>query len=262
MLQIAALCMMAVGYIPPIGNFTMKSSHINMRLPSGPLDHKVEIHYPEDLTKGPYPLVSFAHGMLAGGPTARPVYHHLMKHIVSRGIIVVAPESCLLAYCFNFYEDQLTAINATHNTSLHEVFQYVDTKSVGVVGHSMGGEATEHSSTHEGYGIKVAAAVHPVSKASFTKDAKVPILFTTGNLDVQAPSRDVKKAYEAAPMPDTYFVDLKGASHYEPTDFTEGRMDVFTSLYLHCHLTGNKESCDTFHDNICGAYTYVNCTHK
>eukprot|EP01061_Rhynchopus_euleeides_P033793 TRINITY_DN56_c0_g1_i1.p1 TRINITY_DN56_c0_g1~~TRINITY_DN56_c0_g1_i1.p1 ORF type:complete len:262 (+),score=107.42 TRINITY_DN56_c0_g1_i1:82-867(+) len=261
MLVSVVLCAV-LSVVPDKGPHTMEKSHIKMALPSGPGSHRVDVYYPSDLEGGPYPVVGFAHGMLAGGATGRPVYHHLIEKIVSLGMVVVAPESCLLAYCSGFYRDQLAAINATHNSSLHEAFAHVDTTRAGVIGHSMGGEATEHNAGHEGYGIRAAAAVHPVSKAEWGRDAKVPVFYTTGNLDVQAPAKTVEEAYNATTLHGSWFANLEGATHYEPTDFTAGRLDIFAALFLHCHLADNATSCAQFEDNLCGAYDFVKCVSK
>eukprot|EP01060_Flectonema_neradi_P012343 TRINITY_DN19194_c0_g1_i1.p1 TRINITY_DN19194_c0_g1~~TRINITY_DN19194_c0_g1_i1.p1 ORF type:complete len:262 (+),score=25.64 TRINITY_DN19194_c0_g1_i1:73-858(+) len=247
--------------LPPPPTMDIVKDHIQMDLPAGPGSHRVDVYYPEDLNKGPFPLVSFAHGMLAGGPTGRPVYKNIIAEIAARGIIVVAPESCLLLYCDNFYRDQLFVINATRNHTLHKAFEHIDHNSVGVLGHSMGGQATEQSAGHLGYGIKAAAAVHPVSSPEWGRKIVVPTLYTTGDLDVQAPAFRVREAYHATNVTGTIYADLRGANHYEPTNLGQGRLDRYVATFFSCILAGNHDDCK-WNENICSAYDYVHCESK
>eukprot|EP00756_Hemistasia_phaeocysticola_P004553 Hpha_TRINITY_DN12890_c0_g1::TRINITY_DN12890_c0_g1_i1::g.24371::m.24371 len=261
----AAAMLVAAGAaaLPPAGTHAVSSGHFNMPLPAGTSTTRVGVHYPADLDNGPYPLVSFAHGMLAGGVTGRLVYTALIKEVVSMGAIVVAPESCLLGYCDAFYLDQLAVIGATHNTSNHPAFRHIDHSNVGVAGHSMGGQATEQSASSVGYNIKAAAPMHAVSSADWVKNVTVPMFYSTGTLDAQAPSKKVREAYEATPSKGTIYANLKGANHYEPCNLGQGRLDRFAAYFFNCHLTSNKDSCQYIStDYLCAQYDFKECVSK
>ena len=125
------------------------------------------VFYPDDNSHS-YPLISFAHGLGAGGHEVFIDYRSFLVGLSSWGFVVIAAESAPKSYCPHIDYDQMRSIDfAMH--SRERCFKNVDHKSgVGVAGHSMGGQGTIRSAGSRNHGIAAAVALHPV----FTEAAK------------------------------------------------------------------------------------------
>eukprot|EP01064_Diplonema_japonicum_P000773 TRINITY_DN10518_c1_g1_i1.p1 TRINITY_DN10518_c1_g1~~TRINITY_DN10518_c1_g1_i1.p1 ORF type:complete len:292 (+),score=61.93 TRINITY_DN10518_c1_g1_i1:77-877(+) len=262
----AAVCIVgAILTQPPPGPHMIAEGRVYVNLPSGD-GHMVDVYYPEDLDNGPYPLVSFAHGMFAGGQLGRPTYFNLMIELASHGLIVVAPESCQFSYCEEFWKDQLGAINACHNTSMHKAFAHINFETIGVIGHAMGGQATEQSASHaEGYNLKAAVALNPISKVEWAEQIHIPIMYSTGTLDEAAPPATVKAAYDATNVEKgTMFVNLNGAGHYEPTNLGKHSLNRYAALFMSCYVGGRSSDCAWVGKEFCtnSGLDFAECVHK
>lgn len=159
------------------------------------------------------------------------------RQIASFGFVIVAPMSCSVG-CKQggwdtYYEEQLKVIDWAHNVSHNgskpkpgETWAgtaAIDwTKGVGVVGHSMGGQATVRSAGKEHvvrYNISAAVLHHPFwDKASGTVDVAVPISAFTGVADHICPPNETKLILSGVTgVPITYRNQLQPAEdHLEP----------------------------------------------
>eukprot|EP01059_Diplonema_ambulator_P027868 TRINITY_DN46547_c0_g1_i1.p1 TRINITY_DN46547_c0_g1~~TRINITY_DN46547_c0_g1_i1.p1 ORF type:complete len:266 (+),score=34.95 TRINITY_DN46547_c0_g1_i1:48-845(+) len=265
--MLSTLCLLGAAVLaqPGPGPHAVGEGMIHVKLPSGD-GTRVDVYYPEDLNNGPYPVVSFAHGMFVGGQLGRPTYRNLMHELASFGMIVVAPESCVFSYCEEFWKDQLGAINACHNTSLHQSFRHIDFNKVGIIGHAMGGQATEQSAEHaKGYNIRGAVALNPISKVEWAEKIDIPIFYSTGTKDETATPEMVKTAYDATqPVTGTMYTNLVGAGHYEPTNLGGHQLNRFAALFLSCYVGGVASSCPWIGPDLCtrSGIDFADCLHK
>ena len=111
-----------------------------------------------------FPLISFAHGWHCGGPDIHN-YDDLLTGLASAGYVVIGNLSAFQKYCVQESKDQIRTIQFAQ-TSTHYASMIDWTKQVGILGHSMGGEATHNTAANEAacqeYNIGAAAAFHPV----------------------------------------------------------------------------------------------------
>jgi hypothetical protein len=141
------------------------------------------VYYPKDMAEGQlYPLLSWANGTCA----KTTGYDALLSHLASHGFIVVATNSRYTAGGkFQLRAvDYITKENETPNSPL---YKHVDTKQIGVFGHSQGGGSTW------------SAAADPRVKTSVVLNAggggtrPTPSYFVTGDKDL-APSASLSAA--------------------------------------------------------------------
>ncbi|KAJ9445426.1 hypothetical protein DIPPA_28328 [Diplonema papillatum] len=259
----------AVAVSPPpahmveIGQF---STHLPAGSPILNSTETVTVYYPQDLDNGPYPVVSFAHAMFTGGPIGRPTYKDLLTEIASYGLIVVAPNSCLVRYCDDFWKDQLAALDAVKNVSNFHAFAHADLNRTGVVGHGMGGQASEQNGGPEGAGHNIYATVpiNPQSRVEWAQLINVPAFYTTGSLDDVVPAANIKRAYEATEQRGSYYLNLLGGTHNECTNYGKGRLNLWIALFLKCNLDAvhGPTYCRVLNQNVCSANEYVECLSK
>jgi len=215
--------------------------------------HSGVIFYPE--AKDPsekFPFLSFAHGTFVGGtlPPVATSYLVDLETVASHGFIIVAPESCPKTECFTAYsKDQLATIAACKaNPRLHPALASANFDIVGVFGHSMGGMATLGSSgglagvNPEKYNIKAAVAQHPCwDIEQRPSSVSVPIMFTSGSADTICQDGCAEHMYDVVKTPSILF-NVKGATHFEPTDIGKNREDKAVALFFSCWL--RNENCD------------------
>lgn len=113
--------------------------------------------------KGAYPLISFAHGWHDGGDSVH-YYDKLNSGLAAQGYIVIGNMSAPSNYCMNEFKDQIRTIEWASTSSDYK--NKIDwTKQVGIMGHSMGGEATQNTAADEEavkkWNIGAAVALHP-----------------------------------------------------------------------------------------------------
>ena len=189
-------------------------------------DKRVYVYRPVLSGNRTFSLLAYAHGFAATDPVVLQ-YDKLLSGIASFGFIVVAPAACRW-FCLddrmslhgdppfygNYYKNQLNAIRWA-TTTLSDVDQ---TRGVGVVGHSMGGQSTLFSSSYANasqHNIKAAVMLH-----AFTHEfpsSTVPFMVFTGDKDKLAPAAKMAKPiFDATSSQPRVYVNRKGATHDEP----------------------------------------------
>lgn len=282
----------------PPGNYTVSSGNYTLTGLHCPTS-TIGIWYPAELTQGPFPVVSFAHGFgggLGGNTLA------VAESIASLGFVVVAlgqfdPQKTA---CVHEYQDQLHVIAASQaNTSLHPALGRVDWTKAGVVGHSMGGFSTS---------MAAATPVHVAKynlKAAVLSHGAVDQLQTCKNstTDDQCPNGCTVNAFPMSggkakctcctgPSPGTpnitvpvLFTTGSADNTVEPSFLYKAfqacpaRPKVFINIagqyhttkgeqgfdahFLACHTAGIKSSCNKIYgsgpDDLCQAKKYVQC---
>jgi dienelactone hydrolase len=235
-------------------------------------DHKLDVYYPTRpngaTSRRQYPLLAFAHGMYGGGIVQPVAYYELLHTLAGFGFVVVAPRACTIGChcplgtimeqslpgdppCFaRFYEAQLRSIEwsreqAADPSAGSAAFAELDVSAgAGVVGHSMGGQATLFSSSQKNasrYDIR-AAVMHHAFTHTFPAP-KIPFLAFTGTQDTTAPPFMAEKFFNApgASAP-RGLVNRISATHHEPDieDYNP-LLPQFTAAWFKLYLQRRPE---------------------
>jgi len=193
-----------------------------------------------------FPFLVFMHGMTAGGAEVPLGYTGMNEAVASWGFIIVAPESCRLRYCRNFYKDGVHTLQACEkNTTIHSSLETADFSHVGVFGHSMGGDATVHLANNpDGATFLAAIAMHP---STFMEDSSsgvtIPLWYTTGSIDSIVKPAGVIKSYGKDPTKPKVIAEVINATHFEPTVGHPQRLTPYVAKYLLCHIKGDTTAC-------------------
>jgi dienelactone hydrolase len=220
------------------------------------------IWYPTELEKGPFPIVSYGHGM--GGE----MITDLIESVSSLGIVVVAPGTSAGKCDDNHWKDMLHAIEGSKaKPSLHSALQHVDWTRVGIMGHSMGGYASLLASadvlsnpSSYSFSLKAMLDSHGYigDYASSAKKISIPAMFTTGTEDRQG---QLKGAFDLVTSTNKVLAEVQGADHMFP--LTNGALNPFDAHFLGCHVADLTASCDKIYgtqaDSICKANDMALC---
>jgi len=244
---------------PAAGSFAVSSGSYELGgFKCGKQEPTCKIWYPTQLDKGPFPIVTFGHGL--GGT----ILSDLVASVASLGLVVVAPAtsggSC------DESDDMLHAIVGSKATpSLHSALGHVDWSRAGILGHSMGAasaiNAVPKAQAHpEQYNVKAVVISHPYKDdaSSVTSQFTIPAMFLTGTEDHAG---NVRKDFEACPARPKVLAEVEGAKHMEP--LSPGRLNPFDAHFLGCHVVGLNASCDKVYgkgaDDMCQANTMTEC---
>jgi len=95
---------------------------------------------------GDFPLISFAHGWRDGGDNIHS-YDNLLNGVASAGYIVIGSLAAFSRYCVEESKDQIRTIEWARTSE--EYSKKINwKKQVGILGHSMGGEATHNTASN------------------------------------------------------------------------------------------------------------------
>merc|ERR1719352_1522791 len=128
----------AVSNPPPAGSYKVSTGSYELGgFLCGKQEPTCNIYYPTDMSKGPFPIATFGHGM--GGQ----IITDLVESVASLGFVVVAPATSGGRCDDNHWKDMLHALDGSKaNTGLHPALKHVDWNRTAIFGHSMGGYAT------------------------------------------------------------------------------------------------------------------------
>jgi len=234
---------------PPPGNFSVSMD--TFELPHGWMcgGNTTQIYYPNELEKGPFPILAFGHG--SGGSMLEP----LQKEVASLGFVIVAPKT---GCCNDAGNDQLGALLWTRNASLHKALGHVDFTRAGIYGHSFGSAWTSDAARKaqaqpDVYNVKAALFSHGGHNAA---NITLPSMFTSGRGGGAG-----SDMFSSSPAQYKVFAIAKGAGHMEPIQ--GGRLNGFDGHFLACHVAGLQTSCEKIYgsgdDSICKAQPMDAC---
>jgi predicted dienelactone hydrolase len=188
------------------------------------------ILYPErnDHDQKRYPLIVFAHGFTASGPS----YQFLLRDWAAAGYIVAAPTfplssagapggSRLGDYVnqpadVSFVISQMLALDSDPRSPL---YRNVDARRIGVAGHSLGAVTTLGVAWNKccqdpriDAAIAISGIRAPFPDGAYFTGERVPLLLIHGTADGTVPYAGSRAAYEAA-APPKYLLTLHGAGH-------------------------------------------------
>lgn len=205
----------------------------------------------------PYVLVLF-HGYL----NEVSDYYPLAMRLADLGYTVVVPRDCdgveAIACAPSWGKDISAAVR-----------DWAGARSVGVIGHSLGGGAVMAAAKFTP-GLAAYIAMHPAPIVSGVAWAKVtgPILFTTGTSDdgtvggfkwgATSPERALK-SYNAADSPKA-LINVKGNVHMSSISASGDEWSAITN-WLSCFVKNHEESCQWVRTQMCTSYNLEWCYH-
>jgi len=259
----SAFLIACAGASDPAGSFAVTESSYNLGgFLCGKQETKAWIWHPTDLSKGPFPIITYGHGM--GGQQITD----LTKSVASLGIVVVAPATSGGKCDDNHWKDMLHAIEGSKaDPSLHEALQHVDWDSVGIMGHSMGGFASLNGAADvltnpSKYTFSLKAMLDSHGYIGEYADAApkitIPAMFTTGSEDRQ---NHLKGAFDLVASESKVLAEVQGADHMYP--LTNGALNPFDAHFMGCHVADLQTSCNkvygTGKDTMCEANSMMLC---
>jgi dienelactone hydrolase len=248
-------------------------------------DPSIWLHYPVCNTSScpKFPLLAYAHGA-AGGDIDILGYWAHFQQLASWGFVVAAPDSCDVG-CTDasggapwtdcagdlpvgpvggwaaWYGEQLKSVDWARNmtaTSGDPVFATIDWDAgVGVLGHSMGGQASTISASAacaERWGIRAAALIHPeigtLPWGNTGANMSVPVAMFTSTGDNLCPAStavETMQAFNASVQGQTLpsaYRNAQGWSHLEPVlgaVFENPLLATYTAAWFKVFLNGDRE---------------------
>ena len=168
------------------------------------------VYYPDNINvvSKPYPVIAWANGtMVTAG-----FYNKLLTEIAKGGYIVVACDESMSADG----TAQIASIDfiLNKNNDVNDIFyNKIDTKKIGVIGHSQGGRSSVNAANADSR----IDCVISIAGSNFDYEVEgltAPTFFIAGTKDwVVSPSQWIEPAYEIAEGP-TVYASLKNADHF------------------------------------------------
>jgi dienelactone hydrolase len=234
-------------------------------------DPEAVIVYPTNTDATKFPILSYAHGAAGGGWYTFEGYYALWTQIASHGFIIVAPKSCSVG-CKDggwdtYYEEQLKVLewakNMSNSGTDKEIFGKIDwTSGAGIVGHSMGGQATVRSAKKDfadKYNIKAAVLHHPFyDKNTYGAEMAVPTAAFTGTADHTCPPQESHEIWDLITVKPKTFANRIGANHLEPVlvpPIEHPELGMYTAAWFKIFLKGDA---GIYHSLIYGNATDPN----
>jgi predicted dienelactone hydrolase len=192
-------------------------------------------------------------------------YKDLLEEHAQAGYVVIAMEAANgLRECVDEWKDQMRSFEWMKTSDLASKVNY--SLKTGILGHSLGGGSTYHSSSQSGvqeYNIGAAAALHPQVQKPIPKypiaNPLIPIMFTTGSADPLVSDSSVKDVYEQVTGVAKVFADVSGAGHFEPTLLGKNRLNGYIIAMFDCHIKAQMPQCQKVYgaddDSLCVNHT-------
>eukprot|EP00041_Stephanoeca_diplocostata_P023372 m.572835 g.572835 ORF g.572835 m.572835 type:complete len:295 (-) comp22274_c1_seq1:793-1677(-) len=265
-----------VSNIPTHGPYHVGTKQYNVSIldRSYPVLHVI---WPDNGPHGmKFPLLSYAHGAAGGDWYSIEGYYSLWTQMASHGFVIVAPASCSLG-CKNggwstYYLEQLKCIDWARNQSEKDpILSMIDwSMGVGIVGHSMGGQATVRSAkeTYTRPRNITAAVLHHPEVDNGGRNISVPLAAFTGTTDHICPAEETFKIWDPAPPPKLIRNEI-GWDHLEPVltpPIENPMLATYTAAWFKIYINGDT---DVYYsliyntsnpDSLCNSAPMANCT--
>lgn len=167
------------------------------------------VYYPDNINvvSKPYPVIAWANGtMVTAG-----FYNKLLTEIAKGGYIVVACDESMSADG----TAQIASIDfiLNKNNDVNDIFyNKIDTKKIGVIGHSQGGRSSVNAANADSR-IDCVISLAGSNYDYEVEGLKTPTFFIAGTSDmIVSPSQWIEPAYEIAEGP-TVYASLNKAIH-------------------------------------------------
>ena len=205
---------------------------------------------------GPFPVITFMHGVKSGGKYTYGNYGKVLTYLASHGYIVLAPRVCQDDLCLGLDEDLLISLSyAKKQYDLGDTaFSYASFDKVGLLGYSMGGASAVHAACEiKQFKLGATVAIHPLPWWNVC--ANGPALFLTASKDFVIPSFFVRTSYFMSGFSPKVYANMKGGDHVEIQNHKQGKWNSYILAFLDCYLKDNQEQCQVIYgeasDSLC-----------
>lgn len=167
------------------------------------------IYYPENIksSKKTYPVLSWANGTMC----PPDMYAGLLTELAKGGYIVIASSETMAADGTAQIE-ALDFVLSLNNDSSSKAYKKINTKQLGVIGHSQGGRSSVNAAVKDSR-IKCVVSLAGSNYLEEAEPNSAPTLFIAGEKDmIVSPSQWIQPAYDVAKGPAVY-ASLNGAIH-------------------------------------------------
>ena len=167
------------------------------------------VYYPESIksSKKTYPVLSWANGTMC----PPDMYAGLLTEIAKGGYIVIASSETMAADGSAQIAGLDFVISLNSNSS-SLAYKKVNTKQLGVIGHSQGGRSSVNAAVKDSR-IKCVVSVAGSNYLEEAEPNSTPTFFIAGGKDmIVSPSQWIQPAYDVAKGPAVY-ASLNGALH-------------------------------------------------
>lgn len=202
------------------------------------------VYFPENTksSKKTYPVLSWANGT-ACQPS---MYTGMFTELAKGGYIVIASSETMSADG-NAQIDALDFVISLNSNSSSSAYKKVNTKQLGVIGHSQGGRSSVNAAVKDSR-IK---CVVSIAGSNFLEEAEpnsAPTLFIAGEKDmIVSPSKWIQPAYDVAKGPAVY-ASLNGAIHTTCCSNPE-KYSSYILNWCNAWLKGDAKALATFSSN-------------
>ncbi len=202
------------------------------------------IYYPENIqsSKKTYPVLSWANGT-ACQPS---MYTGMFAELAKGGYIVIASSETMAADG-TAQIDALDFVIDLNNNSSSAAYKKVNTKALGVIGHSQGGRSSVNAAVKDSR-IK---CVVSIAGSNYLEEAELnstPTFFIAGGSDmIVSPSQWIQPAYDVAKGPAVY-ASLNKAIHTTCCTTPE-KYSSYILDWCDAWLKNDKSALNTFKSN-------------
>ena len=202
------------------------------------------VYFPENIKspKKTYPVLSWANGT-ACQPS---MYTGMFAELAKGGYIVIASSETMSADG-SAQIDALDFVISLNSNSSSSAYKKVNTKQLGVIGHSQGGRSSVNAAVKDSR-IK---CVVSIAGSNFLEEAEpnsAPTLFIAGEKDmIVSPSKWIQPAYDVAKGPAVY-ASLNGAIHTTCCSNPE-KYSSYILNWCNAWLKGDAKALATFSSN-------------
>ena len=202
------------------------------------------IYYPDNIksTKKTYPVLSWANGT-ACQPS---MYTGMFTELAKGGYIVIASSETMAADG----TAQIAALDfviSLNNDSSSAAYKKVNTKALGVIGHSQGGRSSVNAAVKDSR-IKCAVSLAGSNYLEEAEPNSTPTFFIAGGSDmIVSPSQWIQPAFDVAKGPAVYG-SLNGAIHTTCCTNPE-KYSSYILNWCNVWLKGDNKALNTFKNN-------------
>ncbi len=202
------------------------------------------VYYPENIksSKKTYPVLSWANGTMC----PPDMYTALLTEIANGGYIVIASDETMAADGAAQI-DALDFVISLNSNSSSCAYKKVNTKKLGVIGHSQGGRSSVNAAVKDSR-IKCVVSLAGSNYLEEAEPNSTPTFFIAGGKDmIVSPSKWIQPAYDVAKGPAVY-ASLNGAIH--TTCCTDpGNYTSYILSWCNAWLKNDAKSLYTFNSN-------------
>lgn len=202
------------------------------------------VYYPENIksSKKTYPVLSWANGTMC----PPDMYAGLLAELAKGGYIVIASSETMSADG-SAQIAGLDFVLSLNNNSSSLAYKKVNTKQLGVIGHSQGGRSSVNAAVKDSR-IKCVVSIAGSNYLEEAEPNSTPTLFIAGGKDmIVSPSQWIQPAYDVAKGPAVY-ASLNGAIHTTCCTNPE-KYSSYILNWCNAWLKGDVKALATFSSN-------------